>query len=217
MPAVPGRLLAPLSLLAIALVTPALGDPLTESMRTFERQQMQRLAEQQHRPEARIGAFNSDGCSGGLSATWQGLAQSLPGFAASFGDLPPWEHCCNAHDRHYWLGDTVRGYERRLAADAELRACVIDTGSTEADRLARQLGVSVDEVDAAFALIAEAMFQAVRLGGAPCTRLPWRWGHGWPECDYEPEDLLPDDLLTMDWYGPAPMNPGSDHARFRGR
>jgi len=31
--------------------------------------------------------------------------------------------------------------------------------------------------------IAEIMYRAVRLGGAPCTTLPWRWGFGWPKCE----------------------------------
>jgi hypothetical protein len=31
--------------------------------------------------------------------------------------------------------------------------------------------------------IADLMYRAVRLGGIPCSGLPWRWGYGWPACD----------------------------------
>ena len=31
--------------------------------------------------------------------------------------------------------------------------------------------------------VASLMYRAVRLGGIPCSGLPWRWGYGWPECD----------------------------------
>lgn len=179
------------------LLAPLAADPLPEPVQAFESRQMQRLAEQQHHPEARIGPFASDGCSGGLSATWQELAQTLPFFAAYFGEIPPWEHCCVAHDRAYWRGDTVHGYQRRLEADQALRACVIETGKSESRQLAERLGVAVSEVDQAFVLIAESMYRAVRFGGGPCTGLPWRWGHGWPECEIDPADLLPDELLVF--------------------
>ena len=33
-----------------------------------------------------------------------------------------------------------------------------------------------------YAAIAELMYRAVRIGGIPCSGLPWRWGYGWPEC-----------------------------------
>ena len=36
-------------------------------------------------------------------------------------------------------------------------------------------------------MTAELMFYAVRIGGGPCSGLAWRWGHGWPPCDSEPE------------------------------
>jgi hypothetical protein len=37
-------------------------------------------------------------------------------------------------------------------------------------------------VDEAYAAIADAIFAAVRLGGAPCSGLSWRWGYGFPNC-----------------------------------
>ena len=185
-------------LLLVACGSPsAADDPLPAPVEAFESLQMQRLAEQQRRPEARIKPFASDGCSGGLSASWQGLARTLPGFAALLGELPPWEHCCVAHDRAYWRGDTVDGYRQRLASDQALHACVVETGGAESQRLAERLGVSTREVEEAFAVIAAAMFRAVRLGGGPCTGLPWRWGHGWPECEIEPADLIAEELLAL--------------------
>ena len=30
---------------------------------------------------------------------------------------------------------------------------------------------------------ADMMYRAVRIGGGPCTGLPWRWGNGWPGCN----------------------------------
>ena len=43
-------------------------------------------------------------------------------------------------------------------------------------------GLSAGMVDLLYAGIAGAMYRAVRLGGVPCSALPWRWGYGWPEC-----------------------------------
>ena len=167
-------------------------DVLPESVALLEREQMRRLAAAQAKAGSEIDEFRSDGCSGGLSAAWQFLAETSPDFKRTAGDLPPWEHCCVAHDRHYWRGATDRGFEARLAADRELRACVLRTGVTEQQRLAQLLGLSPAEVLEAFDVVGEMMFRAVRLGGGPCTGLPWRWGHGWPEC-------APDlDMLTED-------------------
>ena len=157
-------------------------DVLPEPVTLLEREQMHRLADVQTKPGVRIDRFRSDGCSGGLSAAWQFLARISPDFAHTAGDLPPWEHCCKEHDRLYWRGETQNGFEKRLTADRELRACVLRTGATEQDRLAQKLGLSPREVHDAFDVIGEMMFRAVRLGGGPCTSLPWRWGHGWPEC-----------------------------------
>ena len=37
-------------------------------------------------------------------------------------------------------------------------------------------------VETLYAANAELMYSAVRIGGIPCSALPWRWGYGWPEC-----------------------------------
>jgi hypothetical protein len=127
-----------------------------------------------------LAPFTTDGCSGGLSAVWAFAATRFPAFAAAQGDVPPWEACCVAHDRRYHrAGDDpgpVAGFHARLAADTALRACVLDTLGDTA------FGLAPDLAEAAAAAAAEAMFLAVRLGGGPCTGLPWRWGYGRAAC-----------------------------------
>jgi hypothetical protein len=121
---------------------------------------------------AQLAPFETDGCSGGLSAVWRLVAESAPAFAVRWGAKPPWEHCCVAHDRLYHAGgsgDPAQGYAERLAADEALRVCV-----------AQELEGS--DLEPAAGAIAETMFVAVRLGGGPCSGLPWRWGYGWPGC-----------------------------------
>ena len=45
-----------------------------------------------------------------------------------------------------------------------------------------EYGLRRDEVTLLYRGIADVMYRAVRLGGTTCTRLPWRWGFGWPDC-----------------------------------
>lgn len=117
--------------------------------------------------------FVSDGCSGGLSALWP-------------GEGPPWTGCCVAHDGAYHVAGGARtaeeGLSARLRADAELRACVVRDGAVRRSALAADWGVAPGLVDAAYAVTAWAMYRAVRLGGLPCTGLPWRWGFGFADC-----------------------------------
>jgi hypothetical protein len=157
-------------------------NPVDEIAAEIEGQQMQRLAVQQRRIGITIDAFNSDGCSGGMSSAWSYLADTLPGFDRYAGNKPPWEHCCVAHDRLYWRGETDNGVVKREHADAELRQCVRQAGREQGDEIAKVLGLPKQDIIDVIDLTAEAMYQAVRLGGAPCTGLPWRWGHGWPPC-----------------------------------
>lgn len=130
--------------------------------------------------------FTTDGCSGGMSAGWGLVAAGFPEFAARHDSRPPWEECCTVHDRAYHVAGGARtadqSWAARLAADEALRACVLDTGATRRAALAESYGVTEDRVDAAYAAIAEAIFAAVRLGGAPCSGLSWRWGYGFPNC-----------------------------------
>ncbi|PLY05575.1 MAG: hypothetical protein C0624_04810 [Desulfuromonas sp.] len=124
----------------------------------------------------------SDGCSGGLSAGWELLANSSSLFRQRYGERPPWEACCTAHDHIYWAGETDNGYQQRQQADQALRQCVIEQGQQQAETLSPDLEISPPEVEQLFRQAAELMYVAVRLGGGPCSGLPWRWGYGWPQC-----------------------------------
>ena len=90
--------------------------------------------------------------------------------------------CCVSHDRDYWLGESTEGYSARLASDRRLRDCVIRVGEREAADISANKGISIQRVEDIFKVVAEVMYRAVRIGGAPCTGLDWRWGHGWPQC-----------------------------------
>ena len=167
---------------------------------------MERLHVQQTRPGVTIDEFRSDGCSGGLSDGWKTLARSWPEMARALGAQPPWESCCVEHDRAYWRGESIDGYDKRLHADSRLRRCVERKGQAKADEIAQRLGVSRAEIDEVFSLTAELMFYAVRLGGAPCTGLDWRWGHGWPPCGDDAEPAGEDSglLQVRRWQGQFP-------------
>jgi hypothetical protein len=157
-------------------------NPLDAVAESLERAQMTRLAAQQKRPGINITAYRSDGCSGGMSQSWSVLADTLPLFVDYAGREPPWEHCCVAHDRDYWRGETENGFEKRAQSDARLRACVSATGEQRGAEIAETLNLPQQEIINTINLTSELMYQAVRLGGSPCTGLPWRWGHGWPVC-----------------------------------
>ncbi|MGC6423772.1 MAG: hypothetical protein ACON4O_02150 [Lentimonas sp.] len=73
-------------------------------------------------------------------------------------DSKDWCACCVEHDIAYWQGGTE---EQRLAADEKLRACV--------------LAKTGDEV------LANAMFNGVRMGGSPWFYNWYRWGYGWTD------------------------------------
>lgn len=117
---------------------------------------------------APLAPFATDGCSGGMSATWHIAIGVWPGLATNQGESPPWEACCVRHDRAYHDAGGARtaeqSYSARLAADSALRDCVRESGSD------------------GYGVLAEAMYGAVRIGGGPCTGLPWRWGYGYPDC-----------------------------------
>lgn len=130
--------------------------------------------------------FTTDGCSGGLSASWVLLSETVPGFSEDLGAHPPWEHCCTTHDRAYHSAGGAKtafdSFVARRDADAALRTCVLADGASRRDTIADRYGVSVSMVDVGYAALAEAMYNAVRLGGGPCSGLPWRWGYGFPNC-----------------------------------
>lgn len=133
--------------------------------------------------------FTTDGCSGGLSVGWSFFAETFPAFADVHGAHPPWEDCCFTHDRAYHDPAAMMSemsaegsYAARLAADETLSACVKATSSSQTEALQEAYGLSEAGVQMVFDAIAGTMFDAVRLGGGPCTLLPWRWGYGYPLC-----------------------------------
>jgi len=155
---------------------------LSEKLRQLEYWQMHWLEQTQQKAPHSLAAFTTDGCSGGLSEGWKFMSRTLPAFQQRLGEQPPWEACCVAHDRIYWQGDTDNGYRKRLQADLNLRQCVINTGQQQSAALAQRYQMSVQKLQENFQIAADLMFRAVRLGGQPCSLLPWRWGYGWPYC-----------------------------------
>jgi hypothetical protein len=160
---------------------------LVELERRLELARHARLLRVQTAPGAALAPFTTDGCSGGLSAGWDLLAERFPKLAEVHGGQPPWEGCCVTHDRAYHAGaptdaTPAASYNARLLADQALQACVADVATTRTAALAASYGVTASQVEAAYDWIALLMFRAVRLGGGPCSGLPWRWGYGWPEC-----------------------------------
>ncbi len=139
------------------------------------------------RPSAPPTEFTTDGCSGGISAGWEVLARIFPAYAETLRDHPPWEVCCVAHDRAYHDAGGARSAAASLAArasaDRALKACVLRNGKVEKKTLSQRLDVTEAQVETAYGAIAQAMYLAVRLGGGPCTGLPWRWGYGLPPCN----------------------------------
>ena len=138
--------------------------------------------------------FTTDGCSGGLSEAWRVVAGRFPDFAGVHGGTPPWEACCVTHDHAYHAGgrdrEAANDFQDRVAADRALRACVVDSGRAEAGRLAAVYETTQAEIIDAYQLIGDTMYLAVRIGGGPCSGLPWRWGFGSAQCAVKPEDLF---------------------------
>jgi hypothetical protein len=150
--------------------------------------QHEKLVKIRKSASARLNVFVSDGCSGGLSVGWDFVSTAFPAIAHYHGDKPPWERCCVAHDRLYHAGgpadaDAEKSFEARRDADDQLRRCVIEVGRQRVVELQAAYGLSREQVALMYRSIAEIMYRAVRLGGAPCTRMPWRWGFGWPQCE----------------------------------
>ncbi|TCL09405.1 hypothetical protein BXY66_1451 [Shimia isoporae] len=133
-----------------------------------------------------LAAFTTDGCSGGMSSAWRTVAQVFPSFRQNQGEVPPWERCCVTHDEAYHLGgdgtSARTSYDARLAADEALQQCVKAVAREDGDALQARYGEPQERIEIAFDFIADRMLEAVRVGGAPCSGLPWRWGYGWPHC-----------------------------------
>jgi hypothetical protein len=171
---------------ALLAVTPGSAEEHGGFGRALELPAHRALIELRERPGTTPSRFESDGCSGGMSGAWRLVVDQFPGFARDYEAAPPWESCCVTHDRAYYDGagapDAGASFDARLQADRTLETCVIEMGTNRKEELAGVYGIRPDQVETAFATIGGAMFWAVRLGGGPCTGLPWRWGFGFPDC-----------------------------------
>ena len=132
--------------------------------------------------------FRTDGCSGGLSIGWKYLAEQITKFESVHGAQPPWELCCVIHDMVYHSGgdrtvSAKESFELRKEADQALKECVLETGVERMSELSKEYNISAEEVRKLYVVIGTLMYRAVRIGGIPCSGLPWRWGYGWPECE----------------------------------
>ena len=131
-----------------------------------------------------LAAFESDGCSGGISDNWQAAIESFSKlsdtFEAEYADLVavPFESACIEHDRLYHAG--IGGYAGRLEADNQLRMAVIAYGVTNASSVQQRTGLATaEQAIFLYELIAEVVYRGVRLGGAPCTEETYAWGYGY--------------------------------------
>ncbi len=168
--------------MVICLVSPlAAAGSIAEIEQQFEAYLLQDLEKAQSDP-SKLRLFTTDGCSGGMSDGWDSLAQAVPTFKDEYGEQPPWEACCVEHDKAYWRGEVIDGFNKRKAADEALKQCVIEAGDKLKAQMATELDVSEESMIDGFKVAAELMYVAVRLGGRPCTSFPWRWGYGWPQC-----------------------------------
>lgn len=135
---------------------------------------------------AELTPFASDGCSGGLSASWRWAARQFPRIGELYEEHPPWEYCCVIHDRAYHdaggASEAEDSYDLRLSADRALRTCVTEHGERHATGYAERFDMTPDQIRGVHAITADAMYGAVRIGGGPCSGLPWRWGFGYPGC-----------------------------------
>jgi|GEM_PF-844893 hypothetical protein len=137
-----------------------------------------------------LSLFVSDGCSGNVSNNWRVVVEQMSevseSFAESFRDAQtiPFEYACVAHDRAYHAGEG--GYVGRLQADLSLRSEIISYAIENVSTIQSRAGLNTpEETLFLYELLAEAMYRAVRLGGAPCTSKPYAWGYGYAagSCD----------------------------------
>ncbi len=158
-----------------------------EQIKKFELNRHSKLLAQIAVPTSTLAPFTSDGCSGGLSVGWQYIAGKISTFESIHGERPPWEACCIRHDKVYHSGASQKdnssiSFTRRKEADMQLKTCVIETEKTRSGVLLTEYDVTAEELETIYQTIGELMYRAVRIGGMPCTGLPWRWGFGWPTC-----------------------------------
>jgi hypothetical protein len=147
-----------------------------------ERSQMQKLAFVKE--QATLKPFVSDGCSGFVSKGWSmgvhELSKLFPSVDERYSEATqiPFEEACVKHDMMYHQGDG--GYSARLIADNQLRSDIIDYGLMHTAEIKQRAQLDSDEVAIfMYEMIAEAVYRAVRLGGAPCSGQSYAWGYGY--------------------------------------
>lgn len=146
------------------------------------------LAAKKSAPGTVLTEFTTDGCSGGLSVGWTYLARKIEHVQSVHGIKPPWEACCVEHDKLYHRAGAqktmaIESFGLRKEADNALRMCVLQTGVDRSPELSAEYNLSAQEINFLYKTISSLMYHAVRIGGVPCSNLPWRWGYGWPACD----------------------------------
>ncbi len=156
--------------------------------RKLELGRHQQLAAKKSIGGTELTTFTTDGCSAGLSVGWTYLADKIERVESALGVHPPWEPCCIEHDKLYHIaGDrattAIDSFVLRKEADSALKMCVLQVGVERTPELTAKYNLSEQEVEFLYKTISSLMYHAVRVGGVPCSGLPWRWGYGWPECD----------------------------------
>ena len=145
----------------------------------------ERLAATRKAAGVTLAPFVSDGCSGGQSAGWA-LASSRFDFLLSvMAATRHRESCARSMTKSATRADrqmpTQRpALKRGVSQTSNCAHAYAGLARSERKILMTEYGLGRDEVTLLYRGIADAMYRAVRLGGAPCTRLPWRWGFGWP-------------------------------------
>ncbi|MEP2781922.1 MAG: hypothetical protein ABJO67_06015 [Pseudoruegeria sp.] len=173
-------------LICLMSTAAAAQEALTRIDQKIELRAHERLQALRRQEDAILSEFTTDGCSGWQSQIWSFVAEKIPSFAEAHQNLPPWENCCVIHDQAYHTGgddpDATASFYARLTADETLKACVIDTATQRSAELSDIYGMTEAQVATAYQTIGDAMYAAVRVGGAPCSGLSWRWGYGYPDC-----------------------------------
>jgi hypothetical protein len=179
-------------ILASSLLFAQIEAPINETLDALERKlevnRHEGLVSIKSSAGSSLAEFTTDGCSGGLSAGWEFLGSRIDRLGEIHGDQPPWQACCISHDQLYHTAEPLdatreASFEARRDADLTLKACVIETAEERTPELVEEYDLSPEQVSLLYETVANLMYRAVRLGGMPCSGLPWRWGYGWPECN----------------------------------
>jgi hypothetical protein len=173
-------------LAAPAAAAQGLSELTIEIGRAVELPAHQTLMEMIGEEATELAEFTTDGCSGGISTVWIYIAANFPAFAEVHSNAPPWQDCCIVHDSAYHNAggaiDAEASFDARLSSDEDLRTCVEETAKFRGKELAKVYNTDEKTVIETYDAIAGAMYHSVRIGGGPCSGLPWRWGYGYPQC-----------------------------------